>query len=113
MPFDCDSVTGKMTRSLSSCSGLKVDLDFVADRSGRPMLDPGTGSEPGRRIDGNAAVGRDGAGAKRQRRYMPFADGTEAENEAQAAFRVPDWSGCGTMLGLNSADASNEYSFRK
>ena len=26
---------------------------------------------------------------------------------------VPDWSGCGTMLGLNSADASNEYSFMK
>ena len=26
---------------------------------------------------------------------------------------VPDWSGCGTMLGLNSADASKEYSCRK
>jgi hypothetical protein len=23
---------------------------------------------------------------------------------------APDWSGCRTMLGLNKADASNEYS---
>jgi len=26
---------------------------------------------------------------------------------------VPDWSGCGTMLGLNNAEASNEYSCMK
>ena len=26
---------------------------------------------------------------------------------------VPRWSGCATLLGLNSAEASNEYSFRK
>jgi hypothetical protein len=25
----------------------------------------------------------------------------------------PDWSGCRTMLGLNKADASKEYSLRK
>jgi len=26
---------------------------------------------------------------------------------------IPDWSGCGTMLGLNNAEASKEYSLRK
>ena len=26
---------------------------------------------------------------------------------------APDWSGCRTMLGLNKADASKEYSCRK
>ena len=28
-------------------------------------------------------------------------------------FGAPDWSGCGTMLGLNSAEASNEYSLQE
>ena len=28
-------------------------------------------------------------------------------------FGAADWSGCGTMLGLNKAEASNEYSLRK
>src|SRR4051794_35229073 len=31
----------------------------------------------------------------------------------QPFFGAPDWSGCRTMLGLNKADASNEYSLRK
>ncbi len=66
---------------------LESEFDFVADRSGRPMRDAGTGGEPGRRIDSDAAVSGDGASAKRQRRYVPFADGTEAQNEAQAAGR--------------------------
>src|SRR5205085_4951055 len=66
---------------------LEDDLDFVADWSGDPISDPGARSEPGGRIDGNTAIGCDGSGAKRQRRHMPFADGSEAENEAQAACR--------------------------
>ena len=39
-------------------------------------------AEPGRRIDSKAAIGRDGASAKGQRRHVSFADGTQAENEA-------------------------------
>ena len=31
----------------------------------------------------------------------------------QPFFGAPVWSGCRTMLGLNKADASNEYSLRK
>ena len=31
----------------------------------------------------------------------------------QPPAAVPDWSGCRTMLGLNRADASKEYSCRK
>ena len=66
---------------------LEDDLDFVAMRSGHPMPNPGTRSKPGRRIDCNTAVRRDGTSAKRQRRHMAFADGTEAQNKAQAALR--------------------------
>ena len=45
---------------------------------------------------------------------MPFADGTEAEDEAPAALLhaglIRDER---AMLGLNSAEASKEYSCRK
>src|SRR5579859_2541223 len=37
----------------------------------------------------NVAIGRDGAGAKCQRRHVSLADSAQAENEAQAACRYP------------------------
>jgi len=79
-------VTGKMTRSLSSSSDER-QLDMVAVRRGYAAADPGARGEASRRVDGEAAVAGDGAGAERQRRHMPFANGAQAENEAQAAFR--------------------------
>src|SRR5579859_2651816 len=50
------------------------------------MADTGARGEPGGWINRQAAVGSDGTGAERQRRYVPLANGTKAENEAQAAF---------------------------
>ena len=66
---------------------IEDQLDIVAVRTGYAVANPGAGSEASRRIDGEAAVGSDGAGPKRQRRHMSFADGAQTENEAQAALR--------------------------
>ena len=46
---------------------IERQINLVAIRFGDAELDPGTGGEAGRGINGQAAVGRDGAGAKRQR----------------------------------------------
>src|SRR5882724_2662624 len=58
------------------------------------MTNPRARGEASRRVDGQAAIGRDRAGAKRQGRHMPFAYRTETENEAQAAF----W--CVRLIGV-------------
>ena len=60
---------------------------MVAIRGDQSAADPGARGKPGGRIDTQAAVGCNRAGAKRQRRHMSFADGTQAENEAQSALR--------------------------
>src|ERR1700737_5149223 len=67
---------------------------MVAVRSGSAAGDPGARGDPSRRIDAQAAASCDGAGAKRQRRDMSFANGTETENEAQATFR------CVRLIGV-------------
>ena len=87
MPFDWASVIGKITRSLSSSSGLKTTSIVVAVRPRRPASNLWDRRETRGRIDGDAAVRGDGAGPERQRRNMPFADGAKAQDEPAAILR--------------------------
>ena len=101
MPFDWASVTGKITRSLMSSSGLKVTS--ISSPSGPDDRLRIFGLDASRAVGSTltAAVGGDRPGPERQRRDVPFADGAQAQDEAQPPSGAPDWSGCGTMLGLN------------
>jgi len=113
MPFDCDSVTGKITRSLMSgaCSKTNstsspigpavrcVMLGLVASRAvGSTVMPPSAAMAPVRNVSDDTCPSPT-ARRLRMKRRLPLG--------------IPDWSGCGTMLGLNSAEASKEYSCRK
>src|ERR1700675_3189239 len=113
MPFDWDSVTGKRTRSLSSSSGLKVN-----------SIQSPSGPDTWRLIRGLEARRAVGSTVK-----LPSAEMVPTRNvsddtcpspvarrlrmKRKPPFGASDWSGCGTMLGLNKAEASNKYSLRK
>ena len=59
-------------------------------------------------------VGVDDTRSKSDGGNMPLPRGAQAEDKTQSAREaVSDWSGCGTMEGLNSAADSNEYSQTK
>ena len=89
MPFDCDSVTGKITRSLMSSPAAK--LTSISSPPA-PDVEPdniGARRKTRRRIDADGAVRGNEARSKCQGGHMAFADGTKAEDEAKAAFRRP------------------------
>ena len=87
MPLAWASVIGKMTRSLRSSSARNTTSTVVAVGSGRPAFDLGHGRETRGRIDGDAAVRADRSRPERQRRDVPFADGTQAQDEPTAVCR--------------------------
>ena len=64
--------------------GPEDHLDIVAVGSGRPAFDLGDRRKTRGRIDGDASIRADGSRPERQRRYVPFADGTKAQNEPTA-----------------------------
>ena len=87
MPFDWDSVTGKITRSLMSSSGLKISS--TSSPSG-PMCDCAIWGLEARRAVGSTVTlpsAAMDAGAKGQRGNMSLADGAKTENEADG--RLP------------------------
>ena len=63
--------------------------------------------------DFDPMIGVDDARSKSDGGNMPFPRGAQAEDETQSAGGRSDWSGCGTMEGLNSAADSKEYSQTK
>src|SRR5260221_4869788 len=113
MPFDWESVTGKMTRSLSSSSGLNVNsISSPSDLDTRSLI---------RGLEARRAVGstvRLPSAAMVPARNVsddtcPSPTARRLRIKRRPPFGASDWSGCGTMLGLDQADASNEYSLRK
>ena len=113
MPFDWESVIGKMTRSLSSSSGrnitstssplgLDVRLRIFGTDARRAVGStdtlPSAAMVPDRNVSDE---------------ICPSPTARRLRMNRQPFSGAPDWSGCRTMLGLNRADASNEYSLRK
>ena len=114
MPFAWASVIGKMTRSLSSSSGSEDHLDVVADWAGNEQLR--TFGTDARRAVGSTATLPSAAMVPDRNvsdEICPSPTARRLKMNRQPFSGAPVWSGCRTMLGLNKADASNEYSWRK
>jgi hypothetical protein len=79
-------------------SAVLIILGAMSARADSHIIDSPTAMVPARNVSDDTCPSPT-ARRLRMKRRLPFA--------------IPDWSGCGTMLGLNSADASKEYSCRK
>ena len=87
MPLDWESVIGKITRSLSSSSGLKITSTSSPLGPDARAPDFRDRRETRGLIDGHASIRANGAGSKRQRRNMSFADCAQAQDESTAVRR--------------------------
>src|ERR1041384_5844236 len=113
MPFDWELVTGKITRSLNSSSGPNATSTSSPLLVGVRLLIFGT--------DAKRAVGSTEtlpyAAMEPDRKVSdetcPSPTARKLKMNRQPFSGAPVWSGCRTMLGLNRAEASNEYSLRK
>ena len=113
MPFDCDAVIGKITRSLMSSPGLNATS--VGPSPGR-----GT-AETMRGIAASRVVGSIVTlpsllivpARKVSDETWPSPTARRLRTKRSPPLGASDWSGWATMLGLKRAEASKEYSERK
>src|SRR5260221_3701626 len=113
MPLDWESVIGKITRSLSSSSGLKVDsISSPYGLNTRSLI---RGLEARRAVGSTVRLPSAAIVPARNVKddTWPSPTARRLRMKRKPPFGASDWSGCGTMLGLNRAEASNEYSLRK